>query len=81
MGKPGHVSKKGVGELWGEAKTEKVLLALTPTGKNRLDEMVEMLKAQGDENISRSELVERFARGLFDLPEFSQEDRNNLGKP
>ena len=69
MGKKGTRSQPGVGEIWDEPKTVPVTIKLTPTGKKLLDE-------RGKEmGISRGELVERYLRGVVDLPEASPEDR------
>ena len=62
MGKKGHRSKLGRGELWKQPKDRVLTIKLTATGKQRLDEYAQQL------NISRGELIERFARGLVEAP-------------
>lgn len=61
MPRKGHKSTGGIGDLYDEPK-ERTTLILTQTAKNFLDERADAL------GISRSELVERFARGLVGLP-------------
>jgi len=73
MGKKGKKSRKGVGEMYDETKVD-TLLSLTPTAKENLSQLAKELK------ISRSEVVERFARGS--LPEsvvFVEQERAILG--
>ncbi len=75
MGKKGKKSRKGVGELYDETKVD-TLLTLTPTARGNLDQVAKDLK------ISRSEVVERFARGVLTLSEsvvLSKEERAILG--
>jgi hypothetical protein len=62
MPKKGHKSQGGVGDLYEEPK-ERTTLALTKAARVALDERANQL------GVSRSELVERFARGLLVLPE------------
>jgi hypothetical protein len=57
MPKKGRRSLQGVGDIWTEPK-KRVNLALTPTAVQSLD-----AKAV-EQGISRSEVVERFARNL-----------------
>ncbi len=76
MGKKGKKSRKGVGELYDEAKVD-TLLTLTPTARRNLDQQAKELE------VSRSEVVERFARGLLNSPGavlLSHEERAVLGK-
>jgi hypothetical protein len=76
MAKKGHKSRKGVGEFYDEVKVD-TLLSLTPTARGNLD------KQAKDNHISRSEVVERLARGLMSLPGatiLSEEERISLGK-
>ena len=62
MPKKGHFSQEGVPELWEEPK-KVASLALTQKALDALDQRAKSL------GLSRSELVERFARGLIGLPE------------
>ncbi len=76
MGKKGKKSRKGVGELYDEAKVD-TLLTLTPTARRNLDQQAKELE------VSRSEVVERFARGLLNSSGavvVSDEERVVLGK-
>ncbi len=61
MPRKGHKSTGGVGDIYDEPK-ERTTLILTQTARTFLDERADAL------GISRSELVERFARGLVGLP-------------
>jgi hypothetical protein len=66
---------KGVGELYDETKVD-TLLTLTPTARDNLDKQARELQ------VSRSEVVERFARGLLNSPGavfLSDEERAFLG--
>lgn len=59
MGKKGIRPKKGQPETdWGEAKTAKLNIGLTPTGKQQVKERANQL------GISVSEVLERWARGV-----------------
>lgn len=62
MPRQGHKSTAGVGDLWDEPKSRTTLI-LTETARTALDERAAKL------GISRSELVEQFARGIIGLPE------------
>lgn len=76
MGKKGKKSRKGIGELYDEAKVD-TLLTLTPTARGSLDKQAKELE------ISRSEVVERFARGLLNASGavvLIDEERVILGK-
>jgi hypothetical protein len=76
MGKKGKKSRKGVGELYDEAKVD-TLLTLTPTARRNLDQQAKELE------VSRSEVVERFARGQLNslgAVVFSDEEKTVLGK-
>lgn len=48
--------------MYGEAKSKQILLKLTPTGLRGLDAQVEWLQQQGQHNINRNDLIERFSR-------------------
>lgn len=62
MPRKGHKSTVGIGDLY---ETPKVKLNLTVTDKAK-----SALQIRADElGISKSELIERFARGLIGLPE------------
>jgi hypothetical protein len=65
MGKKNHVSSRGQGELYDEPKTEQVMLLLTRTGRSNLDRLAKL------HGLSRSELVERIARGQFHVVSLS----------
>lgn len=59
MGKKGIRPQKGQPETdWGEAKTAKLNIGLTPTGKKQVKERANQL------GISVSEVLERWARGV-----------------
>lgn len=76
MAKKGQKSRKGVGEFYDEVKVD-TLLSLTPTARGRLDQQAQAM------GISRSEVVERLARGLIAPPgavSLSQQERLSLGK-
>lgn len=62
MGTKGVRSKRGVGELYDQVKTEKIILLLTKEGKQKLDAKVEKYSKLKREKISRSEYIERMAR-------------------
>jgi hypothetical protein len=72
MGKKGKKSIGGEGEMWDEPKSQTVSLRLTATGKERLAEQAKQL------NISQSELVERYLRGVAIPPPVSGKDREFL---
>ena len=74
MGKKGHKSKLGHGELWNEPKDRLVTIKLTMTGRRLLDEYAQKL------NISRGELIERFARGLVEPPDKYTESAPNTAE-
>ena len=60
MGKPGHRSRRDVGEsLWLEPKTKQINVRLTATAARLLRERARTL------GVSVPELLERFARGLL----------------
>jgi hypothetical protein len=61
-GQKGVWSEKGVPDLWEEPK-KRIGMALTQFAADALTERANEM------GISRSELVERFARGLVGLPE------------
>jgi hypothetical protein len=61
MGRLGKKSQRNHGELYPETKSLQVILSMTPTGKNALDQLAANL------SLSRSELIERLARNLLDL--------------
>jgi metal-responsive CopG/Arc/MetJ family transcriptional regulator len=62
MPKKGHKSTAGVGDIY-ESPKKRVNLMLT-------DEVLQALDQRAKElNISRSEVVERFGRGLIGLPD------------
>lgn len=65
MPRKGHKSQPGVGDLYEEPK-ERTSIFLTKQAKSSLDSIATAL------GISRSELVERFARGTIKLPEQEQ---------
>lgn len=76
MAKKGHKSRKGVGEFYDEVKVD-TLLSLTPTARANLDGQAKSI------GISRSEVVERLARGLVTPPGaviLSEEEKSSLGK-
>ncbi|MBD3885500.1 hypothetical protein IFO70_27660 [Phormidium tenue FACHB-886] len=76
MAKKGHKSRKGVGEFYDEVKVD-TLLSLTPTARGSLDQQAQTM------GISRSEVVERLARGLIaplGAVLLSEEERLSLGK-
>lgn len=76
MAKKGHKSRKGVGEFYDEVKVD-TLLSLTPTARESLDQQAKSI------GISRSEVVERLARGRIAPPgtvPLSIEERLSLGK-
>lgn len=56
MGKKGIKSRKGQGESWNEAKTERINVQVTPTCKNLLKEQADAL------GISITEFLERSSR-------------------
>jgi hypothetical protein len=59
MGKKGTRSTRGVGELYDQPKTVQVIVLLTPDG-------AALLNAKAlEKKLSRSELIERFARGTL----------------
>jgi hypothetical protein len=70
MGKKGLRSERGKGEEWDEAKSERLNLKLTPTGRRLLQEQADKL------DISISEVIERTARGLINFS--TQENTNRL---
>jgi hypothetical protein len=57
MPRKGHKSTKGIGDLWGEPKKNRININLTDTGKQELERKAESI------GISVSELIERIARG------------------
>jgi hypothetical protein len=63
---------KGQGDIWDEPKSENLGVRLTLTGKERAEEQAKAL------GISRNELFERYARGLIELAEISQEELLSL---
>ena len=65
MGIPGQRSRRGQGELYDQPKTEHVLILLTPAGRKLLDEKVAAYNQHLDANVSRSEFIERWVRGLI----------------
>lgn len=67
MGIPGQRSRRGHGELYDQPKTEHVLILLTQTGRELLDEKVEAYNQGLDVSVSRSEFIERWVRGLTDV--------------
>lgn len=77
MAKKGRKSTRGQGELYDEVKT-RITLAITPTGNESLEALAELMK------VSKSELVERFARRLIpvttDAYVFTKADREEMGK-
>lgn len=65
MPRKGHKSTAGVGDLYETPKT-RLNISITETAKSAL-------QARADElDISISELIERFSRGLVGLPEQEQ---------
>lgn len=62
MGTKGVRSKRGVGELYDQVKTEKVIILLTEEGKQKLDAKVAKYSKLNNQKISRSEYIERMAR-------------------
>lgn len=74
MPKKGHKSQKGLGDIYEETK-KNTMLVLTQTAKENLDQMATSL------GISRSEVVERFARGVISQPgELTLEDKQVISK-
>jgi len=74
MPKKGQRSQKGVGDLYNEPKL-RVNLALTESAKDLLDSRAAEL------GISRSEVVEQFARAKVGLPgDLTKEDKHQLGE-
>lgn len=61
MPKKGHKSQAGVGDLY-ESPKVKLNITVTENAKTALDKRAVEL------GISKSELIERFARGLIGLP-------------
>ncbi|NJR63193.1 MAG: hypothetical protein HC769_33080 [Cyanobacteria bacterium CRU_2_1] len=61
MGKKGIQSKRSIGEIRDEPKTEQVIVLLTKTGKRQLNHLAL------SHRMSRSELIESIARGEFQL--------------
>lgn len=70
MPRKGHKSTKGIGDLWGEPKNNRINLALTDTGKKELEKKAEAI------GISVSELIERIARG--ELVAYENPAKKNL---
>jgi metal-responsive CopG/Arc/MetJ family transcriptional regulator len=74
MPRKGHRSSKGVGDLYEEPKT-RTNVALTEEALKRLDTRAEAM------GISRSELIERFARGqVVSETEFTSEEKQQMGE-
>ncbi len=74
MPKKGHKSQKGLGDIYEETK-QNTMLVLTQTAKENLGQRATEL------GLSRSELVERFARGLIGQPgELTLEDKQVISK-
>lgn len=65
MPKKGHKSTAGIGDLY-ETPKSKLNLTVTEEAKSALDAKAKAL------GISKSELVERLARGIIQLPEQEQ---------
>ena len=61
MGKKGYKSEKGVGDIWNEPKSERLSIRITPTGKELA------LERSQSENISLSEVLERYGRNQIDV--------------
>jgi metal-responsive CopG/Arc/MetJ family transcriptional regulator len=74
MPKKGQKSQKGIGDLYDQPKT-RTTVALTLEAQQKLDIRAKQL------GISRSELIEQFARGeVGSYSDFTKEDRNLLSK-
>ncbi|MGB3493752.1 MAG: hypothetical protein WBA57_13565 [Elainellaceae cyanobacterium] len=65
MGTKGVLSKRGQGELYDQPKSEQVLVTLTKTGLKLLNEKVRAYRDSDGKKLSRSEYLERYARGLL----------------
>lgn len=61
MGKKGYKSQKGVGDIWNEPKSERLSIRITPTGKELA------LERSQSEDISLSEVLERYGRNQIDV--------------
>lgn len=61
----GRRLQRGEAERYGEQKTERIDLILTPTGKRLLDERIAEYRDEEGQPLSRNEYFERFARGLL----------------
>jgi len=68
MPKKGHKSQAGVGDLY-ETPKVRINLSVTEEAKNLLEHQASTM------HISRSELVERFARGNVELPTQAEKDK------
>jgi hypothetical protein len=62
MPRKGHKSQAGIGDLY-ESPKVKLNITVTEDAKTALDERAKQL------GISKSELIERFARGIVGLPQ------------
>lgn len=61
MGKKGQKSRRGKPEMYDEPKSKIVVLNMTPTGLLLLDQKIQA----HDPKLSRSEYIERLARGTL----------------
>lgn len=57
MGKKGHISRAGNGEIYEEPKSARILIILTPTALATVDATARALR------LSRSEIIEQLIRG------------------
>jgi len=64
MGRRG-VHPKGEGYFYQQVKSRQIIVLLTPAAAALLDAMVREYRDQDGRSLSRSEYLERYARGLL----------------